>query len=278
MYRFISVLLPLVTSLFTQIDYDTVYEMSKMSHNVYYKIGGKEWLNTTLTEVYDFSISNDTVKAYLYKDPVYNTAVVAFKGTSVYWISDQYGGDIDTKRELEQWNDVCPLSSSVNDKYNDNLFFSCCFYKQSNLFGTCNECETGKTEQFLNKECCKECYKKSLQYSENYINLVKNIIENIRSIVDFDNTNVYFTGHSLGGTLASVASVLYDKPAVTFESPGDLHYLIFSGIGISDKVYHFGHNGDPLFLGNCGVTCSIVGYYIDTKCHSGFTCSYDAKR
>jgi putative lipase involved disintegration of autophagic bodies len=259
--------------------------MAKMSHNVYYKIRGKEWLNTTLEQVTDVSVLNDTVKAYLYKD---NTnAVIAFKGTSVYWISDQYDLEkqserIQTERIQSQQKQkllqtdmdlVCPLSSSAHDKFNDNLFFSCCFYKQSNLFNKCDECKGDN----LQSECCKNCYKTSLGYVDNYINLVKDIVENVRKTVDFDNTNVYFTGHSLGGMLASVASVIYDKPAVTFESPGDLHYLILSGIGISDKVYHFGHNGDPLFVGNCGVTCSIVGYYIDTKCHSGFTCSYDAK-
>ena len=272
MYTLISVLFPCVMSSFAEIDYNTVYEMAKMSHNVYYKIGGKEWLNTTLSEVYDVSILNDTVKAYLYKDN--NNVAVAFKGTSVYWISEQYGLQTSSleKDKLQKEDDVCSLSSSANDKINDNLFFSCCFYKQSKLFEDCGKCDTN-----IKSECCKECYKDSLEYSKSYINMVKNIVEKIKETVDFDTNNVYFTGHSLGGMLASVASVIYDKPAVTFETPGDLHYLILSGIGISDKVYHFGHNGDPLFLGNCGTTCSIVGYYIDTKCHSGFTCSYDAK-
>jgi len=253
------------------INYDSVYEFSKMANNAYYSIGSKYWLNTTLDIVENRSIEPDTVKAYTFRNIANDKIVIAFKGTSVYWTSLNTISD----KTFNKYENMCTLSSSSNDKYNDNLFFSCCFYKQSNLFKTCDNC--GVTE---GTECCRGCYSNSLSYKENYINIVKEIVDNISLDYDFDKTEVYFTGHSLGGMLASVASIIYDKPAVTFETPGDLHYIQVSGLSDrgSDKIYHFGHNGDPIFIGKCGSTCSVIGYNIDTKCHTGFTCSYDAKK
>jgi lipase ATG15 len=264
-------------------DYNIIYEFAKMSHNVYYPIGDKTWLNTTLSSVFDISVSNDTIRSYLFTDKTHNVAVIAFKGTSVYWTggytnanknantNDNTGNVsiVDTSLQFKMTNDkMCSLSTYKNDKFNDNLFFSCCFYKQSSLFEAC-ECR----EKTI---CCKSCYQNSTSYEMNYINLIHYVIDKSRDIINLENTNLYFTGHSLGGMLANVASVLYDKPAVTFETPGDKHYLNLIGID-SKKVYHFGHNADPIFTGNCGRTCSMVGYNIDTKCHTGKTCTYDAK-
>lgn len=265
------------------INYENVYEFAKMSNNAYYDIASKYWLNTTLDIVENKSIDNHTVKAYLFTNLERDKVVVSFKGTSVYWTNyrsnvlqidktkDEY--TLITNDLLKDY-ETCTLSSSANDKYNDNMFFSCCFYKQSNLFKDCGICE-----RLEKTECCSKCYSNTLDYEKNYINVVKMIIDSIRVDYNFDKVDVYFTGHSLGGMLASIASIIYDKPAVTFETPGDIHYIRQSGISNtgSDKIYHFGHNADPIFIGTCGTTCSMVGYNINTKCHSGFTCLYDAK-
>ena len=45
----------------------------------------------------------------------------------------------------------------------------------------------------------------------------------------------------------------------------------------NNRIYHFGHNADPIFMGDCGGTCNILGYNIYTKCHIGNTCVYDSK-
>ena len=121
-----------------------------MSHNVYYPIGDKTWLNTTLSSVFDISVSNDTIRSYLFTDETRNVAVIAFKGTSIYWTGSNTNANtnantgnvsiVDTSLQFEMTNDkMCSLSTYKNDKFNDNLFFSCCFYKQSSLFGAC-EC------------------------------------------------------------------------------------------------------------------------------------------
>ena len=42
--------------------------------------------------------------------------------------------------------------------------------------------------------------------------------------------------------------------------------------------YHFGHNSDPLYMGFCnGVSslCSVGGYAMESKCHTGNVCLYD---
>ena len=159
----------------------------------------------------------------------------------------------------------------TNDKVNDNLYFSCCFYKH---IESCKECMY-KDEN----TCCKACYKSSAKYSYNYMNIADNIVSKIKEYVDFENSLVIFTGHSLGGTLASMMGLTYNKTAVAFESPGDKHYIDLVGLGDihSDKIYHFGHDADPLFIGNCGMTCSSLGYYVNTKCHVGNTCSFRSK-
>jgi putative lipase involved disintegration of autophagic bodies len=69
--------------------------------------------------------------------------------------------------------------------------------------------------------CCKQCYNESLNLELNYINIVKNIVEKVKTMIDFERSTILFTGHSLGGILASVSSILYNKKAITFQTPGD---------------------------------------------------------
>lgn len=266
-----------VNGLFSSINYHTVYELAAMSHNVYYKIDSESWINVTLDQVVDVSISNDTIKSYFFTNVEKNIGVISFKGTSLW---NNINKNILQNECDDNDNEVDIESVSSNDKYNDNLFFSCCFYKQSPLFGKCESCNVTYTGTNSEEVCCRNCYKNSLQLQLNYINIVKSIVRNVKTMIDFDTSTIFFTGHSLGGILASVSSILYDKPAITFQSPGDLHYLDLAGMikyKNKSQIYHFGHNGDPIYMGNCGKTCSLLGYSIDTKCHSGYTCLYDAK-
>lgn len=262
------------------LSYDTIYDLAKMSRNVYYKLEDQgtlpvhvtDWLNVSLPLVFDISIDNDTVKSYLFTNFDKSINVVAFKGTSLPWFS--FTTD-DTFNDT--FNDIEETLSSIpsNDKVNDNLYFSCCFYKHKTIFGSCEEC-SGYNDT---NTCCSSCYKSSINYSDNYMNIADKIVKNIKEYVDFENSIVIFTGHSLGGMLASMMGLIYNKTAVAFESPGDKHYIDLVGLGdiASDNIYHFGHDADPLFTGNCGMTCSSLGYYVDTKCHVGNTCSFNTK-
>ena len=262
----------LLTYNLSNINYEMVYDLAAMSRNVYYNLNDNRWMNVSLPQVFDISINNDTVKSYLFTNMDRSINVISFKGTSLYWLLQEK----EQEKEKEQELMVNITSTSRNDKANDNLYFSCCFYKHNNIFSECKDCD-GTSQEPLS--CCKSCYKTSTMYELNYMNIADTIIQNVRQHVDFDNSIVIFTGHSLGGTLASMMGLMYNKLTVAFQSPGDKHYIDLIGLGDrnSDHIYHFGHDADPLFVGNCGKTCSGLGYYVDAKCHVGNTCLFKAK-
>jgi putative lipase involved disintegration of autophagic bodies len=245
-----------------KMSYDNILELAKMANNVYINHEDTRWMNVSLEEVYDMSIKDDSLRVFLFRGD--NTNVIAIKGTSLYW---------SLKRERCKREDINVLSTYYNDKYNDNLYFSCCYYKQSNLFNKCDSCEEEKRG-----ECCKECYKRSENIDDNYLKIGSEIVENIKKKINFDKDEVLFVGHSLGGGVASLLAVKYNKVGVAFQSPGDRHYMDMIGMDYKDKkVYHFGHDGDPIYTGECGSTCYMLGYNIYTKCHIGNTCMYNAK-
>jgi putative lipase involved disintegration of autophagic bodies len=199
--------------------------------------------------MYKKADDKDTVHAYVFSDN--KTAIVAFKGTSL------------------------TSKTSNNDKINDNLFFSCCFYKENTHFR--DICENDKDKII----CKSECFTKSLTMDNNYLQIAKELVETTNVLNEYE--NVYFTGHSLGGTLASYMGLIYNRYTATFQSPGEKHYFTNSGIQIDknalDKVYHFGHNADVIFTGKCNGRlswCWMAGYNIETKCHLGKVCTYDA--
>ncbi|KAJ3254495.1 putative lipase atg15 [Boothiomyces macroporosus] len=109
-------------------------------------------------------------------------------------------------------------------------------------------------------------------------------------------TNIWMAGHSLGsctlmigGALASLVALTNGIPSFAFESPGDLLYasrlgLLPSGDAVDlDKflnalpIYHFGNDGDPIFLGECNgptSSCYWMNYALESKCHIGKECTY----
>jgi lipase ATG15 len=103
-------------------------------------------------------------------------------------------------------------------------------------------------------------------------------------------SNVWMSGHSLGGALASLVALTNGIPAFTYESPGDLLYASRIGLlprgtpenldGFLSKqpIFHFGTLGDPIFTGDCvGITstCYWSGYAMESKCHIGKECIYE---
>ena len=263
--------------------YKLIYDLAIMSNNVYTYINQSNWIDLPNYTVKDITNDNNTIKSFIFYNK--ETNVISFKGTTTI-IGLQEGGNLQTPD---------PLSSTFADKFNDNLYFSCCFYKQSNLFNDLH-CETGgtstvddvsqqgtstdqqatSTDQQGKHSCSKSCYQNSTSFSLNYINIAKDIIEKVKK-EDIDFKNVIFTGHSLGGTIATIMGIMYNKTSIAFQSPGDKHYLHLIGLQAHKNTYHFGHDADPLFMGTCGNTCWTFGYNVYTKCHSGYTCLYNAK-
>jgi lipase ATG15 len=165
--------------------------------------------NNPIDDSIDLSNDTSTVRAYLFSDTTQNAHVIALKGTSTL---------------LGKAHPVDNLKVDIsNDKKNDNMFFGCCFHKQTPLF----PCNCSFKEK---KMCCKSCFEKSLKYKLNYFVIGKQILHDVNRLIDFNNSKVILTGHSLGGALATMLGLVFDKTAVSFESPGERNYMEKAGI------------------------------------------------
>jgi lipase ATG15 len=242
------------------INFNTIQTMIMLSYNAYFNINDTNWVSTPHIPT-NITIDPLAIKGYLFTDESKQNSIIAIKGTSINLLS--------------------MLNNTIhNDKYNDNLFFSCCFYKENNIFKN----YTGNCDNSLNSHsltCNKYCYKDSLTYDFNYINSLNIIVNNIKKFVDFDNSNVVFTGHSLGGFLATIAGIKYNKQVITFDTPGSKHYFDLIQLDYTNKdknIYNFGHTADSIMHGHCGTICKTWGYDIETECHIGNTCIYDSKK
>lgn len=256
------------------INYENILDLAKMANNAYLHPQDSNWLNTSLQEIHDISLNNESLQVYLLRDSQLETNVITIKGTSLYW---NYPFNSDIYHDI--YTNTCPKdkdlyidSTYYSDKYNDNLYFSCCYYKQSNLFDHCNNCNNDKSDA-----CCLDCYNQTRHFELNYLNIGSKIIDNLQKTIDF-NEEIIFTGHSLGGAVASLLAIKYNKIGVGFQSPGDKHYANMINMDYSNsRIYHFGHNADPIYMGDCGSTCNFLGYNLYTKCHIGKSCIYNAK-
>jgi lipase ATG15 len=239
-------------------NYTNVKTLAMMSHNAYLNINDTRWIDTETNKTTDIRYSDETVHAYLFSDIVSSVNVISFKGTSLGIVG----------------------AISYNDRFNDNLFYSCCYYKESSMFDkkVCNPNTDDKNK------CYRECYSNSTQYENNYYTLAKAIMKGVFDNLGGDrNTITILTGHSLGGTLATLMGLEYNLPVVTFNSPGEKHYVDLMGMkynsGNLENIFHYGHDADIIFTGKCHGTlswCGIAGYIVETKCHLGKTCVYNA--
>jgi lipase ATG15 len=92
---------------------------------------------------------------------------------------------------------------------------------------------------------------------------------------------IWVTGHSLGGALASMIAHYASVHAVAFSTPPDA--LFARRLQLTPKkdvsIAHFGHELDPIFMGQCKgkwSPCGLGGYIMQTKCHTGQLCIYKA--
>ncbi|KAJ3020513.1 UNVERIFIED_CONTAM: putative lipase atg15 [Siphonaria sp. JEL0065] len=179
--------------------------------------------------------------------------------------------------------------TGANDKLNDNLMFSCCCGKAGWSWRAVDGCACANSAA---TECKSDA-----------------------AMDMYPLSTVWTTGHSLGGSLASLVALTFDLPAFTFEPPGDFQFAkrigllppappsfqststsldiqfttsprkIDSGNENWDdfletlEIYQFGNDGDPIYLGTCmsGIysSCWLGGYAIETKCHLGKECVYN---
>lgn len=232
------------------LEYPNIYNTVLMTYNSYFLINDTNWkkipYNTT-----EINIDPNLLKAFIFYGQINNENVyfITIKGTTLF---------------------------NKNDRFNDNLLFSCCYYKESQLFN--KTCELFPTK---NNECNKSCFNHNLinQYPNYYFKIGKIIVENIKKLIPFDNSKIFFIGHSLGGIIATYLGIYFNKIVLSYLSPGEKHFFDLVNIkNNNDNVYHFTHNADLISNGKCGNYCWSFGYNIYTKCHTGFECIFDAKK
>ena len=193
------------------------------------------------------------------------TVVVALKGTSASILP---GG-----------------STAQRDKDNDNLLFSCCCARVDSSWKPMCDCWHDPNT------CDSRCMGRTLIERSLYYPAATDLYNNISYL--YPNSQVWVTGHSLGGVMASFLGATFGVPAIAFESPGDrvsaarLHLPIPPPSTPDDDAYalvpvtHVYHTADALATGQCvgrNSICSRTGFAMETRCHIGQSVVYDTVR
>lgn len=113
---------------------------------------------------------------------------------------------------------------------------------------------------------------------------------------NYPNSQIWVTGHSLGGALASLIGYTFGVPGITYEAPAErmaakrLHLPMppgsqKKGDGKAERyeppalpITHVFHNADPIPMGTCtGQTslCGSAGYAMESVCHAGQVVLYN---
>jgi len=119
----------------------------------------------------------------------------------------------------------------------------------------------------------------SLAEKSLFHNIGVNLYNNVTAL--YPDSDIWITGHSLGGAISSLLGATFGSPVVTFESPGEAlaaQRLHLPSPPSTHHITHFMHNADPIAMGTCNgpfSPCGIVGYALETKCHLGQTILLD---
>lgn len=250
-------------------DRDTVLTFAQMAANAYVDTPDQgDWKDVNggfnRTNNGGFGWDSDGLRGYLYADKDNSTIVIGLKGTTLaIWDGD---------------------GTTTNDKENDNLFFSCCCGQQGSMFyRTVCDCATGTYT------CNLTCLKRSLRKENRYYAAARHLYNNVTAL--YPNSNVWMSGHSLGGSVSAMVGLTYGIPVLTFQSVPDALPANRLGLPVlpgSDPdrpaqrdytgAFHFGQNADPIFMGTCNgasASCSYAGYALESACHTGRECVYD---
>ena len=247
---------------------DTVLTLAKMSLNAYTKEPGTgEWKNINGTQFnysQSFGWESDGLRGHIFADKDNSTIIISLKGTSMAVFDG--------------------AETTTNDKENDNIFFGCCCGQGGHyLWRQACDCMSSAYN------CNKTCVVQALQEENRYYSASIELYGNVTGL--YPKSNVWMTGHSLGGSTSALLGLTFGLPVTTFEAPGDALAAArlglpspprsFAGAPQSRKLtgaVHFGHTADPVFMGTCNALtsgCTLAGYALQTQCHTGHVCIYD---
>jgi len=123
------------------------------------------------------------------------------------------------------------------------------------------------------QQCNATCIETELASSAHYYQAALEIYYTIHDA--FPESNIWITGHSLGGALAAMTGLTFAAPTVTFCAPGDrmaakrLHLPQPPGVRAEEQlVWHFGHTADPIYMGSCTVSPHLKARWAAEICSS----------
>ncbi|KAJ7510028.1 alpha/beta-hydrolase [Mycena galericulata] len=171
--------------------------------------------------------------------------------------------------------------TSKQDRYNDNLLFSCCCARVDFTWVFRKVCDCYRNAW----RCDDTCLTKALIEDSLFYSVGVKLVNDLFFL--YPTANVWLVGHSLGGALAALLGATFGLPAVAFESPGErlaAHRLhlplppIHGPTMFLPAVTHVYHNSDPIPQGACtgvGSLCAQGGYALETRCHLGKSIIFD---
>lgn len=149
---------------------------------------------------------------------------------------------------------TCNLDSSpqfLHGFAQDNLLFSCCCARVSWTWSPVCQCP------FSSKTCSQPCLERSLLTESVYYPLITDLYNNISYA--YPTSQIWVTGHSLGGALSSLIGMTFGVPSVTFEAPAErmaakrLHLPLPPRMPKESEedvprlpITHVFHNADPI--------------------------------
>ncbi|KAL9030978.1 MAG: hypothetical protein Q9196_000947 [Gyalolechia fulgens] len=248
-------------------DKETVINLAIMAANAYDQdehTGEWEDVGAGFNYSDSFGWEGDGLRGHIFADQGNKTVVVALKGTTPA-VFDGAG-------------------STTKDKINDNLFFSCCCAQGGHyLWKQVCDCSSSAFT------CNQTCLIKALTRENKYYQAATELYGNVTEL--YPNSDIWLSGHSLGGSVSSMLGLTFGLPATTFEAPGEALAAARLGLPVppgthpsapqsraNTGAYHFGHTADPIFMGSCNSAtsgCTLGGYAMETQCHTGNVCIYD---
>lgn len=239
-------------------DRETLRTLAKMTWNAYIPPDDGQWYDLGedwgTTMPFGWEPDADGLRGHVFVTNNNDTVVVSIKGTS----AGAFGGGGPTVG---------------NDKLNDNLLFSCCCARVGPTWSPVCGCFGGRNR------CDENCVQEALANDSLFYPVGTNLYNNITYM--YPNANIWFTGHSLGGSLSGLLGVTFGSPVVSFESPGDrmpARRLHLPKPPDLQHITHIFHTADPIPMGTCnGVlsSCAIAGFAMESRCHVGKKRLYD---